>query len=94
MNSENQTAVGCWWSKAPVQIFERLIRVYKLLVLHFAKESKRYEREASMRNIYSKSSMDFVLCIFFNNFYFIFIHAGADIHKQGFENVARSFTFH
>lgn len=42
-----QEIVGLWWRRAPVQLFLRLIRTYKSVVLHLIKESKIRENQAS-----------------------------------------------
>ncbi|XP_043288767.1 probable E3 ubiquitin-protein ligase HERC4 isoform X2 [Venturia canescens] len=59
LKSEAQKIVGSWWSKAPVQIFERLVRVYKLLVLYFIKESKNKEHQQPVtKNVELKFALD------------------------------------
>lgn len=39
LKTEAFKVVGMWWSAAPAYYFERLVRIYKSVVLHFVKQS-------------------------------------------------------
>ncbi|XP_012221196.1 probable E3 ubiquitin-protein ligase HERC4 isoform X2 [Linepithema humile] len=39
LKAEASKVVGIWWSAAPEYYFERLVRIYKSVVLHFVKQS-------------------------------------------------------
>lgn len=38
LKPEARRVVSMWWSKAPAHYFERLVRIYKSVVLHFVKQ--------------------------------------------------------
>ncbi|KAK0090592.1 hypothetical protein PV325_010558 [Microctonus aethiopoides] len=41
LKSEARKIVGLWWCKAPIQVFHRLIRTYKAVILVLMKQSRR-----------------------------------------------------
>lgn len=38
LKPEARRVVSMWWSKAPAHYFERLVRIYKSVILHFVKQ--------------------------------------------------------
>ncbi|XP_012252634.2 probable E3 ubiquitin-protein ligase HERC4 isoform X1 [Athalia rosae] len=78
LKPEALKVVGLWWSRAPMKYFERLIQIYKSIVLYFLQQSKASENKIPLWEANSLHSTSLQLALDMLRFLNKLNHSTAD----------------